>query len=88
MNVENEIKQFIGLNSRLNVDIRDNIVHITGYYDDLDPEPQRSKIGSKLDRLELQFRKCDPDKFSFSIEKVYSIERSYGQIKLNLKIET
>ena len=87
MSVKEEIKDFIGINSNLNVTLRDDVVHIVGYYDDLDPEPERSKIESTLGRLELDLQMCDEDEFSFSITNIYGPDRSYGQIKIKLKIE-
>lgn len=87
MSAKEEIKEFIGINSRLNVTLRDDVIHIVGYYDDLDPEPERSKIESTLDRLKLDLRTCDEDEFSFSITDIYGLDRSYGQIKLKVRIE-
>lgn len=86
MSAKEEIKKFIGINSRLNVTLRDDVIHIVGYYDDLDPEPERSKIESTLDRLKLDLRTCDEDEFSFSITDIYGLDRSYGQIKLKVRI--
>jgi hypothetical protein len=79
-----EIERFVSKYGSLVVNKRNNKYVITGYYDDLDPEPQREKLHNTFSemRRDIEWN----NEFPEPVETVSEIKTTYGQIKLYVTV--
>lgn len=72
-----------GYTSHFNVNELHGNIRISGYFDDLNPDPEREQIDNDLDRIR---REIDwNDALSFDYNSLSDIERRYGHYFLEIR---